>query len=788
MRSKIFAILWVVGICTLSGWLIVGRTGGPPVNADLMSLLPKAEHDPVVRDAVARVKRRFERHIVMLVGAKDIETARAAASHVHKRLHMSDRFHNLRLKHDPDLIRHALSFYLPLRFQLLSHSARDQLRANDVTGFGRDVLRRYYSPKTTFNSELIKSDPLLLLPRFLEERRLEMIGLPGLEDGYLVVRTAEKIYVLLIGELSGSPFSLSVQQQLVPLLGDIRTELPVTFAGSDFLLAGVLPHAAAGTETALDEMSTVGLGSLLCIVAMLIVLFRSMRPFILTLISISLGCLGGFTACLVVFGEVHLLTLVFGASLVGISVDYSLHYFCQRFRLDTNWSTEAALGHIFPGITLGLITSVIGFIGLFFAPFPGMQGMALFSCVGLCIAYSCVAICYPPFTNDLTRPKFEQPLKWARAYADLWRHRPDWRIWSLMAVLAAVAVSGCLKLTASDDIRLLQTPDDLVMAEEMRTRTLIGRNLASQFFLVEGRDEADFLMREEALTTRLRALKNNRKLTGYRAISDFVASPQRQRDNRALLESLVMNPQGTLTHISQRIGLPEETRNSYIAAFRNAGSGTPVTLAQWLAHSVSEPHRHLWLGPTTRGVIGVVGLRGVHDLAALHSVANTDAQIHFVDPAGEISELFGQYRHQTIWLTLVSYGLVLLILLKRYGLRGGLLVMAPPVVAAAASLSVLGLLGESISLFNIMALLLVLGIGVDYSLFFRETGTESPATLLAIALSSLTTLLAFGLLSLSATAAIHAFGLTILVGILVAFLLSPMAGWGYAARNHSEDA
>ena len=104
---------------------------------------------------------------------------------------------------------------------------------------------------------------------------------------------------------------------------------------------------------------------------------------------------------------------------------------------------------------------------------------------------------------------------------------------------------------------------------------------------------------------------------------------------------------------------------------------------------------------------------------------------------------------------------------------------SPPVIAAVASLSMLGFLGESISLFNIMALLLVLGIGVDYSLFFRETGTESPATLLAIALSSLTTLLAFGLLALSATTAIHAFGLTILVGILVAFFLSPMAGWGH---------
>lgn len=777
MLNKVFAIAWIVGICAVSGWLIADRSGEAPVNADLMALLPKAEHDPVVRDAVTRVKKRFERHVILLVGANDLETAKSAVTRVYGRLKDSGEFHTLRLEHDQNLIRHALSFYLPLRFHLLSHSARDQLVADDRTEFEQTVLKRYYSPKTSFYSQLIAKDPLLLLPSFLEERRSELIGLPEMKDGYLIVRAEGKIYVLLIGELSGSPFSFSVQQKLMPMLDGLRTELPESYQGADFLLAGVLPHAAAGTNTALDEMSTVGLGSLLGIVAMLIVLFRSTRPFILSLMSIGLGCLAGFTACLTVFGEVHLLTLVFGASLVGISVDYSLHYFCERFRFGFDWSPASALGHIFPGITLGLITSVIGFVGLFFAPFPGMQGMAMFSSVGLCVAYSCVAICYPSFTANLTQPKYSQPLRWVRAYGDLWQGRPGRRFWLTSTILATVGLFGCLKLVASDDIRLLQTPNKEVMAEELRSRALIGRNLASQFFLVEGNDEPNFLTREEALTTKLRALQKTGQLDGYRAISDFIASPQRQKDNRSQLKALIKGPRNTLDRVAEQIGLPDQTRHTYIADFQNAAVVEPVTLRQWLAHPVSEPHRHLWLGRTERGVIGVVGLRGVHDLAALHTLAKTDPRIHFIDPAGDLSTLFGQYRHQTIWLTLVSYGLVLIILLSRYGLRGGLLVMAPPVIAAVASLSTLGLLGESISLFNIMALLLVLGIGVDYSLFFRETGAESPATLLAIALSSVTTLLAFGLLALSATTAIHGFGLTILIGILVAFLLSPMAGW-----------
>jgi predicted exporter len=742
-----------------------------------MTFLPKAEFHPVVNKAMHRVENRLQRHITFLVGASDVRTVRAAATHAFDRLIDSGRFRDLRLKHGQDVAGHAIAFYSPVRFQLLSNAARDQLRAGNLMAFERAVIKRYYTPITMINSRLMDRDPLLLMPRFLEDRMAAVRHRSNIEDGYLTIRENGKIYIVLIGELAVSPFSITLQQNLMPLVGSIRTQLPKLFSGAEFLLAGFLPHAAAGYESAYDEITTVGLGSVLGIVVLFIMIFRSIRPLFLTLISIALGCLGGFAACLAIFGKVHLLTLLFGASLVGISVDYSLHYFCERFRLATDWSTASALRHIFPGITLGLLTTVMGFVGLFIAPFPGLQGMAVFSSVGLCIAYGCVCLCYPLFTNTLNHPTFEKPLGWVRAYGAIWCRKLDWRVGLAAVVVVIMAILGCLRLVASDDIRLFQMLDAKVMAEEQSIHALMGGNLASQYFLVEGADEADYLAREEYLTEKLRALQKNGQLVGYSAISDFIASPKRQKENYELLKPLIVGKQSALGSIARRIGLPDSTREAYIAAFLDHAHDNPIGLQRWLQHPVSEPYRHFWLGATTRGVIGFVGLRGVYDLAPLRVLADAEPSLHFVDPAGTISNLFGQYRHQTIWLTLISYGVVLLVLLARYGISGGLLVIAPPFIAAIASLSVLGILGEPISLFNVMALVLVLGIGVDYALFFRETGVNNPATLLAIALSCLTTLLAFGLMALSATPAIHAFGLTILVGILVAFLLSPMAGW-----------
>jgi predicted exporter len=78
--------------------------------------------------------------------------------------------------------------------------------------------------------------------------------------------------------------------------------------------------------------------------------------------------------------------------------------------------------------------------------------------------------------------------------------------------------------------------------------------------------------------------------------------------------------------------------------------------------------------------------------------------------------------------------------------------------------------------FGALALVLVLSIGFDYAVFCRESEPfRRPATMLGVWLAMITTLLSFGLLVLSSTYAVHAFGATILVGIMLAFAFSPVA-------------
>ncbi len=118
----------------------------------------------------------------------------------------------------------------------------------------------------------------------------------------------------------------------------------------------------------------------------------------------------------------------------------------------------------------------------------------------------------------------------------------------------------------------------------------------------------------------------------------------------------------------------------------------------------------------------------------------------------------------------LAYLVVLVILITRYKTQVWRVIL-PPVIASLLTLGFIAQWEQGINLFHIMALILVLGIGLDMGIFLNET-KESDHTWLAVSLSTLTSLLAFGLLAASDTPVLHHFGVTVLVGLVLVWLLA----------------
>ena len=172
---------------------------------------------------------------------------------------------------------------------------------------------------------------------------------------------------------------------------------------------------------------------------------------------------------------------------------------------------------------------------------------------------------------------------------------------------------------------------------------------------------------------------------------------------------------------------------------------------------------------------------GITNHQALAELGRVDdsALVTYVDKAASVSTLFHDYRY---WSSLWLVGAILIIcatLSARYGFKMGCLVLMPAVLSITFSLSLLGHLNIPLSLFNMMGFMLVLGVGVNYAIFMREgfmlkNSSHQAASLAGVMLSSGTTLLSFGMLSLSSMPALASFGLTMLIGVGIAAPLSFM--------------
>ncbi|MEJ2664851.1 MAG: hypothetical protein P8107_12575, partial [Spirochaetia bacterium] len=76
------------------------------------------------------------------------------------------------------------------------------------------------------------------------------------------------------------------------------------------------------------------------------------------------------------------------------------------------------------------------------------------------------------------------------------------------------------------------------------------------------------------------------------------------------------------------------------------------------------------------------------------------------------------------------------------------------------------------TIFSVMGLILVPGMGTDYVIFFSEGKSHPRSTVLAITMSMLTTIFSFGLLGFTSLAGV--FGLTVALGVLFSFLFTPI--------------
>ena len=561
---------------------------------------------------------------------------------------------------------------------------------------------------------------------------------------------------------------------------------------------GVFAVAArAKIERAAVRLS---IASGILVVALLLIVYRSLPALGLGLLPVTTGALVGVAAVALGFGAVHGITLGFGVTLIGESVDYSIYFFIQSRR-----AQNVAAGHTWqqlwwPTIRLGMLTSVCGFASLLPSGFPGLKQLGLYSISGLIAAglvtrFVLPALLPPDFAiRDVTSlgHRVAGLLQGVRRIG-----RPALVLWSAAVVLPAIAVLYHDRATLWN--RELSALSPVSLEEQnydAKLRADLGAADVGELVIVSGPDMESILRSAERAAQVLQGLVDDKVISGFESPANYLPSMATQEARRS---SLPGAPE-LRAHLKQALeGLPlradrlqpflediEVTRHGPLVTSRDlVGTSLNTGFDALILHQRDRWNALLPLRSAAPGQ--AIDMARV--VAALNDGKVDEARV--LDLKQESDALYAEYLSEAIRYSLGGFlALTVLLLIALRSARRVTRVLVPLVMAVLTVAAGLAVCGVHLSILHLVGMLLIVAVGSNYALFFdrqaHAAGDGEALTLASLLIANASTVIGFGLLSFSQIPVLVALGTTVAPGAFLALLFAAIGA--PAANAHAQPA
>lgn len=749
---------------------------------DITHFLPSGD-DPALSQLSREIaSSELSRTMVLSIEAPDADRAVAASRAFEAALRADPRVssHLAFLEGGPpDGVDRALwDLYYPRRLSLLAHdadSARARLTDEGLRDAAADLKRRLGLPMSTLISRVAPGDPLLALPGLFDRLEASRGGGVSIHNGRFI--TDDRRHAVLFLATREPAFDGAVQAPLLAALDEAMAAVQAKL-GADLRLerSGVNRFAVQAERSIKADIARVSVFSLVGLVLLFLVLFRSLRLAALASLPIGVGMLSALAVCLLLFGRIHGLTLAFGASLIGVCIDYTVHFYCHHALSPDPAGPERTLTRLWPGLRLGAITTIAGFIGLAWSAFPGLREVAVFASVGILSALAATRWLVPPLV-----PRTQAPTAAARHLADslgraldaLRRRRRA--LWLLPAAAIAFAALMAPGVHWDDDMASLNALDPVLLAEDEAVRARVAPFEQQRFVIAWGPDDETALQANDRAARALAAAESEGAIGGFRSVATMLPSAAQQSQVDAAVRAA--------PDLWQRFSAAFVATGFRAEPFEpfhtllDSPAPAPLTY-QDLADSPLAPLVRSFRITLDDRVAFLSFLHDVRDPVALAAAMADIPGVLFLDQAQLFRGTTKAVRLRTTEVLLAGLVLILLLVAARYRTpRRTLAATLPALLAAALTVAVLAALGKPLNLVALTSLLMVVSMGVDYGVFMAEAAThhpdELPATLLSLLVACLSTVFGFGLLALSTHPALETIGLVAGVGVTASFILAP---------------
>jgi len=595
---------------------------------------------------------------------------------------------------------------------------------------------------------------------------------------------AEGRRALLLAQTRAPGFDLDAQaraqqaiREAVGDAGDGSVELSMSGPGV---------FAVTSRDVIRADIRRLGITAAVVAVVILLLSYRSMRLLLIGGLPLLSAVAAGVIAVDLVFGAIHGIVLAFGVTVIGVAIDYPIHLFSH---LNTGEPVRRSLADIWPTIRLGAITTAMGYLAMSGTDFPGLMQFATFAIAGLLTAAAYTRWGLAGLLPERYVPKYSAPV------ADWYARSPrPGMVWGGLMVFAGVAALAFLISHDhgpwEDDIAALSPIPESVMARDRSLHAQLGVPDTNHVLLVKAPDAQAALQASEALAGSLRQLVADGVIGSFEFAARYLPSARTQQERQRSLPE----PARLSKDLKQALaGTP--FKQGAFAPFEKAVA-TARTLPPLLPRDLEGTTLGLRLGSALLtvdgGWVALITLSGVKDAHALRArlSRHQDQELLYLDLKRATSSLMTDFREHAsariLW-SILAIALVLWLGLR--SVRRTLRVLLPGFVAVIIDVAVLRMTGELLSLFHLVSLLLVVGISIDYGLFFSRGDADAGMrgrTFHGLTVCVLSTVSVFGILATSRLPVLNAIGTIVAVGVALSFLAAMLLARPEPARSSSE--
>lgn len=591
-------------------------------------------------------------------------------------------------------------FYEKYNRNFLSENTRQLLMKGDYETVKQQAFERLINP-IGVSLLSVEQDPFLLFTDYI-------MSLSG--DGASPVSTnlqyGEKSYKYMVLELKDGSLSPTIVNEKIEKLVKTADKYEKIY------LTGVPIHSYYASSKSMVEINLICIFSTIFLIGLFYFYFRNLKLMIPAFTSLTLGMLCGYSLTSLLFEKVHVLTFVFSTTLIGICIDYSLHYFVEK-----------DLKKIFKSLTISLISTSCAFLVLTFSGMELLKQISVFTITGLSVVYLFVVLFYPVICKNIFND-YEKNISINIRHKKL-----------VLAVVLFVIIAGFLNLKFNDDIKNMYVPSKKMIEAEKLFANVTNSNFKTSFLIVEGENFEQVLQKEEEIAY---------QLNQYQAISKYIPSKKRQLENQNLRKELYKNSLENYAQFlsgEQKKALLNEN-NSELIEFNNSS-----ILSEFI------------LGEN----------KSIMILYDEQSPQLTDG-VQYVNLKSDITSKIQEYRANCIKLILpVILALMAVLLFIYKNFNKTVRIVLPSALAACFALGFVSLCFKEINMFHILSIFLIIGFGLDYSVF-RSSGVKN--SMLAVLLSCATSVFSFALLACTSFKLISSLGVILAVGLVISYILS----------------